>query len=247
MGDEAEVLVDARHVSVTYRVYEQRSMGLRERVIQRKMRRAYREIKAVQDVSLVLRRGEALGLVGPNGSGKSTLLSALTGLIPVDSGDIFVRSRPGFLQVGTAMQPELTGRRNIVLGCLGAGMTRQEIAEKIDDIIDFSGLIDAIDLPMKTYSSGMKARLVFAVATAQIPEILLIDEALAVGDQQFRKKSSDRIDEIRAEAGAVVLVSHSSVDIGQMCSRVIWLDHGRVVMDGPTDEVLELYSASASG
>lgn len=247
MGGESDVLVDARHVSVTYRVYEQRSMGLRERVLQRDMRRKFREIKAVQDVSLVLHRGESLGLVGPNGSGKSTLLSALTGLIPVDSGDIFVRSRPGFLQVGTAMQPELTGRRNIVLGCLGAGMTRQEIAEKIDDIIEFSGLIDAIDLPMKAYSSGMRARLVFAVATARIPEILLIDEALAVGDQQFRKKSSDRIDEIRAEAGAVVLVSHNNAEIGQMCSRVIWLDHGTVVMDGPTDEVMEHYSAAMGG
>ena len=247
MAAEPAVLLDARHVSVTYRVYEQRALGLRERVLGGNLRRAYREIRAVQDVSLVLRRGDSLGLVGPNGSGKSTLLSALTGLIPVESGDIFVRSRPTFLSVGTAMQGELTGRRNIVLGCLASGMTRAEIAGKVDDIIEFSGLSDAIDLPMKTYSSGMRARLVFSVATARIPEILLIDEALAVGDQHFRQKSSARIAEIRAQAGAVVLVSHNLAEIGQSCTRVMWLEHGRVVMEGPTDEVLERYTAGLAG
>lgn len=242
MDADPDLLLDARHVSVTYKVYEQKSISMRDRLTNGVFRRKYRHIRAVQDISLVLRRGDSLGLVGPNGSGKSTFLSALTGLIPLDSGEIFVRSRPTFLSVGTAMQPELTGRRNIVLGCLASGMSRREIAEKIDEIIAFSGLTDAIDLPMKTYSNGMRARLVFSVATSRIPEILLIDEALAVGDQEFRQRSSARISEIRAQAGAVVLVSHNITEIRQSCKRVMWLEHGRVVMEGPTEEVLARYS-----
>ena len=158
---------------------------------------------AVRGVSFVLREGDTLGLIGSNGSGKSTLLSALTGLLPLEQGRIHVRSRPTLLGVGAVLRPALSGRRNIVLGLLAVGLNAREAHERVDDVIDFSGIRESIDLPMKTYSSGMRARLTFAIATAVTPDILLIDEALAVGDEQFRKRSRERIDDVLAGAGAL--------------------------------------------
>jgi teichoic acid transport system ATP-binding protein len=233
------VVVDDVHV--TYRVYEDRQLGLYERVATRRIRRPYREVHAVKGVSFTLYEGDALGIVGTNGSGKSTLLSAMTGLLPVDSGTIRVSSRPTLLGVGAALRQNLSGRRNIVLGCLAAGLTRAEIAERIDDIIEFSGLTDFIDMPMRAYSSGMRARLTFSIATARTPEILLIDEALAVGDQAFKTRSSERVTEIRESAGAVVIVSHNLNEIEASCNRAMWLDQGVQRAIGDPVEVVEEY------
>lgn len=238
---DTPVVVQVDDVHVVYRVYEDKQLGLRERLAQRKVRRRYREVHAVRGVSFDLHEGESLGIIGANGSGKSTLLSALTGLLPIESGTIRVRSRPTLLGVGAVLRQGLSGRRNIVLGCLAAGMTPAEVDAKIDGIIEFSGLEDFIDMPMRAYSSGMKARLTFSIATARTPDILLIDEALAVGDEKFKKRSMQRIDEIRQHAGAVILVSHNSAEIKSSCSRAIWLDQGVVRADGKAGAVVDEY------
>lgn len=238
---DGELLVDVRDVHVTYHVYEDRKLGLRQRIASGQLRRRSRAVHAVRGVSFQLHRGESLGIIGSNGSGKSTLLAALTGLLPVESGEIHVRSRPTLLGVGAALRKQLSGRRNIVLGCLAAGMTPAEVDARIDAIIDFSGLGEFIDMPMQAYSSGMRARLAFSIATARIPEILLVDEALAVGDESFRRRCADRIETIRAESGAVVQVSHNMAEIKGACNRVIWMDKGLIRLEGPTEDVLEAY------
>ena len=237
------VVVAVDDVHVTYRVYEDRQLGLRERVAARQLRRKYREVKAVKGVSFTLREGDALGIIGSNGSGKSTLLSAMTGLLPIESGTVRVRSRPTLLGVGAALRQNLSGRRNIRLGCLAAGMSHEEIDQKLDEIIEFSGLEDFIDMPMRAYSSGMRARLTFSIATARVPEILLIDEALAVGDQSFKRRSAERVKEVRDSAGAVVLVSHNLGEIRTSCNRAMWLQHGVMRAIGEPDEIIDAYLA----
>lgn len=241
------LVVVADDVHVTYRVYEDRHLGVRERVATRRLRRKYREVRAVRGVSFELREGESLGIVGRNGSGKSTLMSALTGLLPIERGEIRVRSRPTLLGVGAALRMGMSGRRNIVLGCLAAGMTPEEVDAQMDGIIEFSGLEDFIDMPMKAYSAGMKARLTFSIATARTPDILLIDEALAVGDESFRRRSTERINQIRESAGAVVLVSHNANEIKNSCTRALWLDAGELRADGKPDEVVDAYVESQQG
>lgn len=238
---ERRAIVQLDDVYVTYRVFEDKSVALSDRVRSGRLRRPYREVNAVQGVSFTLHEGDALGIIGSNGSGKSTLLSAMTGLLPLESGTVRVRTRPTLLGVGAALRPGLSGRRNIMLGCLAAGMSRREVNEQMDDIITFSGLTNYIDMPMKAFSSGMKARLTFSIATANIPDILLIDEALAVGDAAFRPRSEARVREVRESAGAVVLVSHNLSEITKSCNRAIWMDSGDVVMDGPPDEVVAAY------
>ena len=236
-------IVDVDDVHVTYRVYEDRQLPLRDRVATRQLRRKYREVRAVRGVSFTLYEGDALGVIGSNGSGKSTLLAAMTGLLPIESGTIRVRSRPTLLGVGAALRQNLSGRRNIRLGCLAAGMSHAEIDAKMDGIIEFSGLRDFIDMPMRAYSSGMRARLTFSIATARVPEILLIDEALAVGDQAFRRRSAERVREVRDSAGAVVLVSHQLGEIRTSCNRAMWLHQGVLRALGEPDDVIEQYLA----
>ena len=240
-GDEVTVRVEDVHVS--YRVYDDPETGLKQ-IVAGGRRRRFRTIRALQGVSFDLRRGETLGVIGPNGSGKSTLLAAMTGLLPLESGWIRGSSRPALLGVSAALRPSLSGRRNIMIGGLALGMTREEVRERLDEIADFAGLGDFLDLPMRTYSSGMRARLLFAIATVRIPEVLLIDEALAVGDQQFRIRSRRRIDEIRAAAGSVVLVTHDLAEVTDGCDRAIWLDAGVVRGQGDPAEVVAAYESS---
>ena len=200
-----------------------------------------REVKAVRGVSFVARHGESIGIVGTNGSGKSTLLRALAGLIPPAAGSVFVSGTPSLLGVNAVLMKQLTGERNIMIGGLALGLTSKEVHEKFDEIVEFSGLGDFIYLPMKAYSAGMSARLRFAISTAATPDILMIDEALATGDASFRQKSSERIDEIRSQAGTIFLVSHSLASVRAMCNRVIWIDKGIIRMDGDVDTVTEEY------
>lgn len=233
------VVVD--DVNVVYRVYEDARPGLKQLFAGGSVRRRHRAIHAVKDMSFTLHEGESLGIIGSNGSGKSTLLSAMTGLLPLESGSVRVRARPTLLGVNAILRPTLSGRRNILIGGLAMGMTRREIDIKVDEIVDFAELHDYIDLPFETYSSGMRARLTFAIATAITPEVLLIDEALAVGDASFRAKSAERIEKIRAEAGAVVLVSHDQGEIERSCERVLWIEDGELQRDGAADEVVDAY------
>lgn len=190
---------------------------------------------------MIASRGEAIGLIGRNGSGKSTLMQAMAGLLPVTQGAVYASSQPALLGVGAALQPNNSGRRNILLGGLALGLTKAEVEERTDEIIEFAGLEEFIDLPLKTYSSGMKARLLFSISTSARPEILLIDEALAVGDEVFRKRSQKRIDELIQRAGTIFIVSHSLEEIVRNCTRALWLEKGNVRIDGTPKDVVNAY------
>jgi teichoic acid transport system ATP-binding protein len=203
-----------------------------------------RRVHAVKDVSFVVRHGEAVGIIGRNGSGKSTLLRAIAGLIPPTKGRVWAAGNPSLLGVNAVLLTGLTGSRNVMIGGLALGLTPREVRERYDAIVDFSGIGDFVDLPMSSYSSGMGARLRFAISTAAAPDILMIDEALATGDAEFQARSRERIEEIRREASTVFLVSHSNAAIRESCERVLWMDQGRLVMDGPTDEVVTAYENS---
>ncbi|MGY0018127.1 ABC transporter ATP-binding protein [Streptomyces sp. YJ-C3] len=207
-------------------------------------RAGVRKVHAVRNVSFTAYRGEAIGLIGTNGSGKSTLLKAVAGLLPTENGRIFTDGQPSLLGVNAALMNDLTGERNVRLGGLAMGMSPQQVRERYDEIVDFSGINekgDFITLPMRTYSSGMAARLRFSIAAAKDHDVLLIDEALATGDRSFQKRSEQRIRELRKRAGTVFLVSHSNKSIRDTCDRVLWLERGELRMDGPTEEVLKAY------
>ncbi|MGW0873632.1 ABC transporter ATP-binding protein [Streptomyces sp. NPDC002740] len=203
-----------------------------------------RVVHAVKNVTFVAYKGEAIGLIGTNGSGKSTLLKGIAGLQPVENGKIYTDGQPSLLGVNAALMGDLTGERNVYLGGLAMGMTREQIKERYQEIVDFSGINekgDFISLPMRTYSSGMGSRLRFSIAAAKDHDVLLIDEALSTGDARFQARSAERIQEMRAHAGTVFLVSHSNAAIRETCDRVLWLERGELRMDGPTEEVLEAY------
>ncbi len=206
--------------------------------------RGVRTVHALKGVSFVAFENESIGVIGANGSGKSTLMRTMVGLTPPAAGAVYASSRPNLLGVGAALLPDLSGDRNIVLGGLALGFERSEIERLRDDIVAFAELEEFIDLPMRTYSSGMQARLKFAIAAAKQHEILIVDEALSVGDKRFRARSEGRIREIRDNAGTVFLVSHSMTSIRDTCDRVIWLHKGELVMDGPTADVVNAYEAS---
>lgn len=199
------------------------------------------EVEAVRGVSFVARQGEAIGVIGKNGSGKSTLMRAIAGLLPPASGEIYADAQPTLLGVSSALIQALPGSRNIELGLLALGMHPDEIAAKYDDIVAFSGIGDAIHMPMRTYSSGMGARLKFAIASSVSHDILLIDEALATGDGEFLRRSAERIQQLRDEADTIFLVSHSMGSVRSTCSRVIWLDEGRIIADGDPDDIIPQY------
>lgn len=247
--DDADSLVKATptlvatDVHITYRTYSDRRQGLGQRLRQgyRASTREFREVKAVRGVSLTLHHGESLGIIGSNGSGKSTLLTGLAGLVPLQQGEVLATARPSLLGVGSVLNRRLSGRRNIMLGCLALGMPRAQVPEITDRLIEFTSLGEAIDRPLRTYSSGMRARLAFAIATVVEPEILMIDEALAVGDRSFRGRAAERLEEIRANAGSVIVVSHSLSEISAMCTRVAWMDEGRIRLEGKPKTVLSAY------
>jgi teichoic acid transport system ATP-binding protein len=242
------VVVD--NVHVVYRVFGAGTPGsgtpvasLR-RILTGKRAPTIREIHAIKGASFTAYRGEAIGLIGSNGSGKSTILRAIAGLLPTDKGAIYTMGQPSLLGVNAALINDLSGERNVMLGCLAMGMTRAQVREVTQEIIDFSGINDRGDfasLPMRTYSSGMAARLRFSIAAAKKHDVLLIDEALATGDAQFRRRSEQRVRELRAEAGTVFLVSHAIGTIRDTCERTIWLESGVIRMDGPTDVVVPEY------
>jgi len=207
-------------------------------------KRQMRTVHALKGVSFTAYENDSIGVIGSNGSGKSTLMRAIVGLTPTSKGSIYATARPSMLGVGAALIKDLSGERNVILGGLALGFSIKEIEEKFDEIVDFAGIRDFIDLPMSTYSSGMTARLKFAIATIQDHEILIVDEALAVGDKNFRDRSEARIREIRDNAGTIFLVSHSMSSIMDTCNRVIWLNKGTLMMDGDPAEVIAAYEES---
>ncbi|HOQ53466.1 MAG TPA: ABC transporter ATP-binding protein [Micropruina sp.] len=238
------VVVDDLHVK--YRVFaggraaegNAAASGLLKRT------RGIRTVHALKGVTFTAYQNESIGIIGHNGSGKSTLMRAITGLTPPESGAVYASSRPNLLGVGAALLPDLSGENNIILGGLALGFSKREVRDLRDDIVAFAELEQFIDLPMRTYSSGMQARLKFSIATAKQHEILIVDEALSVGDKGFRARSEGRIREIRENAGTVFLVSHSMGSIRDTCERTIWIHRGELRMDGPTDEVVGVYEDS---
>ena len=234
--------VQVTDLHIEFEVFSDRRAGLRQRLATQEGS-GRRVIEAVNGVSFETRRGEAIGVIGSNGSGKSTLLSALAGLIKPTSGEILVSCEPKLLGVGAVLLNGATGIRNIRLGCLALGMSSEELDDRVAEIVEFTGLGEAIDRPLKTYSAGMRARLHFAISTAVQPEILLVDEALAVGDKEFRKKSRAKIESLLANAGTLFLVSHSTNEIQRLCTRGLWLEKGKILADGPVTDVVAEYGA----
>ena len=204
-GERGKPVVVVDDLHVTYRVYAT-GKSAKDRSGLLKRARGIRKVRALRGVSFVAYENESIGVIGSNGSGKSTLMRALTGLTPPAQGAVYARSRPNMLGVGAALLPNLSGSRNIVLGGLAMGFDRDEVEDLREQIVEFAELESSIDLPMRTYSSGMQARLKFSIASARSHDILIIDEALAVGDKGFRQRSEARIREIAKEAGTIVLV-----------------------------------------
>lgn len=238
----ARTLVRVDHVWKWFRIYHQRAHTLKEVLLARRSK--YSEFWALRDVTFEVSAGEMLGIVGPNGSGKSTLLKCIARIISPNSGEIEVAgSLSSLLELGTGFHPELSGRENIYLSGSILGLSRSEIDAKFDDIVGFSGLEEFIDTPLKNYSSGMTARLAFSVAISIDPDILLLDEVLAVGDEAFQLKCFDYIAGLRRAGKTIVFVSHSLHSIRRLCSQVLWLDKGVVRAYGETDAVVSLYQS----
>jgi teichoic acid transport system ATP-binding protein len=240
---EPVVVVDDVHI--TYKVFGTGKKVSAKNAASRKIvkKSGMREVHAVKGVSFVVYKGDTIGIIGSNGSGKSSLMRAIAGLYPPTRGTVFASARPTLLGVGAALLPNLTGEKNIFLGGLAMGYTKQEITEASEEIVRFSGLEEFIDLPMRTYSAGMSARLRFAIAASRKHDILIVDEALAVGDRQFRLKAEARIRQMRDEAGTVFLVSHNMKSIQDTCNRVLWLEKGELRMDGNPEEVCNAFVA----
>jgi len=233
------------HVSKRFQLAEGRS--LREFVPALFRGRAFSEpFYALRDVTFHISRGETVGIVGRNGSGKTTALKLIAGVMAPTAGEVRVRGRVSpLIELGAGFHPDLTGRENVHLNGSILGMSSREIDEQFDSIVDFAELREFIDTPVKRYSSGMYVRLGFSVAVHSNPQILLVDEVLSVGDAFFQEKSLAKMHEFKARGVTIVVVSHSVELVTQFCDRAIWLDHGRVMADGPAAEVAQRYKDSA--
>ncbi|QHS23525.1 teichoic acids export ABC transporter ATP-binding subunit TagH [Virgibacillus sp. MSP4-1] len=234
-----EKSVIVKNVSKKYKLYH----GNRERILDLlRPRKDYGEtFYALKDVSFEVNKGEIVGFVGMNGSGKSTLSNIIAGVIPQTSGEVFIDGQASLIAVNVGLDRKLTGRENIKLKLLMLGFSPNEIEKMEEDIIEFSEIGKFIDQPVKSYSSGMKSRLGFSISIKIDPEILIIDEALSVGDKSFSTKSFDKMMEFKEQGKTMFFVSHSINQMKKFCEKIIWLDFGQIKMNGNTDEVLPLY------
>ena len=235
--------VRVENLSVTYRTAVDRKPTLGRTLLRLGRRqRTIRDVRAVRDVSFQVRHGTVLGIVGVNGAGKSTLMRTIAGILPPTVGRVEVYGRIStLLALGVGFNGDLTGRENVVLGGLAAGLTREQIAEKYDEISEFAELGDFMDAPMRTYSSGMYGRLAFSVAVNLDPDILLVDEALSVGDARFKQKSFAKMQELCAQARTIFIVSHGLKSIRKLCTDAIWLHEGRIAVRDEPDTVVDEY------
>jgi len=228
---------------VRYRLPEERIGTFKEyaiRTLQRRIR--FHSFWALDDVNISIRRGEVFGLIGKNGAGKSTLLKVISRVLRPTRGRIVIYGRVApLLEIGAGFHPELSGRENIFLNGALLGYSHKEMEACFDQIVDFAELHPFIDVSIRTYSSGMYARLGFAVATAHVPDILLVDEILSVGDGEFQKKCFNRINEFRSQGSTIVLVSHNMEQVAKMCQRVAWLNKGKIEREGEPAEVIPYY------
>lgn len=242
-----ELAASVEHLSKRFRVFHERHQSLKQSLLNRRRGR-HEDFWALRDVSFGISPGESFAIVGHNGSGKSTMLKCLTGILRPDEGSVKVQGKvSALLELGAGFHPELSGRENVFLNAAILGVPRKEIERRFDDIVAFSGLEQFIDTPVKNYSSGMFVRLGFAVAINVDPDILVIDEVLAVGDAEFQAKCVATIGEFHEQGRTIILVTHAMENAAQICQRAAWLDHGTLRMTGRPDEVIEAYTDDALG
>src|SRR5215212_3339275 len=238
MSDPA-IVVDG--VSKRFRLYKERNQSLKA-ALMRGRRAAYEEFWALKDVSFEIPEGITFGLIGENGSGKSTLLKTIARILRPDAGDVRTRgSLAALLELGSGFHPELSGRENVYLNGSILGMAKKEIDSRFDAIVDFAGIEQFIDQPVKNYSSGMYVRLGFSVAINVDPDILLVDEVLAVGDEEFQRRCSEKFAELKHSGKTIVLVSHALGSVRNLCDDVALLEHGKLIATGPAGEVIDGY------
>jgi ABC-type polysaccharide/polyol phosphate transport system ATPase subunit len=236
------VLVD--DVSKKFRMYHEQNNSLKS-MLMRGRRSIHDDFWALNNISFEVPSGSTFGLIGKNGSGKSTLLKCLARILQPESGTITANGRQAsLLEVGSGFHPELSGRENIFLNGSILGMSKKEVTRKFDEIVAFSGVEKFIDQPVKNYSSGMYVRLGFSVAVSVTPDILVVDEVLAVGDATFQKRCRNKFKEMKADGQTVILVSHSMNTVKEMCDQVAWLDAGKLRQTGPAEAVIKAYSAT---
>ncbi|HRE54780.1 MAG TPA: ABC transporter ATP-binding protein [Candidatus Competibacter sp.] len=238
-------MIQIDNVTVRFRIPHERIPTFQEYAIRWLKRRGvrYADFNALNDISFSVEQGETIGIIGPNGAGKSTLLKVIARVLRPTRGRLRLRGRVApLLELGAGFDYEMTGRENVFLNGAVLGFSRKDIARRLDRIVDFSGIGDFIDAPVRTYSSGMVARLGFAVATDIRPEVLIIDEVLAVGDAEFQQKSAARIREFRGSGSTILVVSHSPASIKALCDRALWLEHGAIRAIGPADAVVDQYA-----
>jgi lipopolysaccharide transport system ATP-binding protein len=235
------LVIDVQNVSKSYRIYREKATSLKERVTKVRGDR-YDLLWAVQDLSVQVREGQVYGLIGHNGSGKSTLLRMMAGIQKPNKGAVTTAGRvSALLELGAGFHPDLTGRENIYLNASILGMRRAEIDKMFDPIVEFAGISKFIDTPVKVYSSGMFVRLGFSVAVHLDPQILIIDEVIAVGDEEFQRRCFEYLHKLRSEGVTIVMVTHALPVVSSMCDRAAWLDHGELQIDGPASEVVQAY------
>jgi ABC-2 type transport system ATP-binding protein len=239
--------VTVENVWKYFRLYREKNQYLKSTLL-RGRRARYDEFWALKGVDFEIPHGSTFGIVGPNGSGKSTLLKCLAGILSPDKGSVTCNGRmAALLELGAGFHPDLSGRENIYLNGAILGMTRNEIDRKLEEIIDFSGLEKFVDTPVKNYSSGMVVRLGFSIATNVDPEILIIDEVLAVGDESFQHRCSEKIESFRQDGRTIILVSHGLLQVAKLCSTVAWLENGVMKDIGPSYDVISKYSGQVHG
>ncbi|MBI5349008.1 MAG: ABC transporter ATP-binding protein [Chloroflexi bacterium] len=241
---DLDAAISLERIGVRYRLPKEHVPTFKEFAIQRMLRgrMEYHNFFALEDVTLEVRRGEVFGIVGANGAGKSTLLKVIARVLPPTRGRVWVRGRVApLLELGAGFDPELTGRENVFLNGALLGRSRAEMESRLEAILDFAGVREFIDAPLYTFSSGMMARLGFAIATDVEPDILIVDEILSVGDADFQEKSFNRLQQFRQRGATIVLVSHNLSAIQTLCSRAAWLKHGKVQAVGEASEVAARY------
>jgi len=236
-----EIAIEVKDVWKKFRLYHEKTYSLKERIIFWGRSKA-EDFWALKGINLTIPKGSTVGLIGRNGSGKSTLLKIISRILYPTRGEVKINGRVStLLELGAGFHPDFTGRENIFLNASILGMSRKEIKERLDDIIAFAELGDFIDNPVRNYSSGMYTRLGFAVAVHVDPEILLIDEVLAVGDLAFQEKCFAKIRELQKKGTTIILVSHSPKQVENLCDNAVWLDNGEIRMQGLAREVVEAY------
>jgi len=248
---ESDVAIAVEHLGKEFRIPHDRKVTVYEHIVGllKGGRYSYELFQALDDVSFTVRRGETFGIIGPNGSGKSTLLKILAGVLYPDAGIVRVNGKIApFLELGVGFQPDLTAKENIFLYGSIMGLTRKEIGKRYDEILDFAELRRFESMKLKNFSSGMAVRLAFATAIQTDPDILLVDEVLAVGDEAFQRKCSEKIEEIRRAGKTIIIVSHALGTVQELCERCMLLKDGRVLSLGETGRVVEEYRrVSAAG